>query len=265
MYADFFWLNKYFGSIFADRRDASPASFSVFYTNMNIASMYLLPLCILVTLGLVGFGIAKIWPSYSTKAYSFLGFLYSFFVFGVTFAGCASLQGAIMNPITFLTVNAAFYIIGILLYFTVVCECIYKIAQNKILNFWKFRILVKATLLSFSHVSPIYFLASTVVIDLLLAFIEYRLAQYPKDYPKCWIFANLMVNLSLVFMVFLPIFILTLVLVSIAILGIIAAEAIMHYLESRATVLVAVKNLEDFNDTSIHGKDEKNVWDLNAY
>lgn len=52
---------------------------------------------------------------------AYFTFLYNFFVFGVTFAGCASLQGAIINPISSLSLNATFYIVGILLYFGIVC------------------------------------------------------------------------------------------------------------------------------------------------
>jgi hypothetical protein len=121
MFADFFWLNRYFGSILADNRERQPASFSVFYTNMNIASMYLLPLGILAILGLLGFVVSQTCASeHSARVKAFFVFLYNFFVFGVAFAGCASLQGAIMNPITSLNVNGAFYIIGILLYFCLV-------------------------------------------------------------------------------------------------------------------------------------------------
>jgi len=38
-------------------------------------------------------------------------------MFGLTFAGSLSLQGAIFNPIKKLSINAAFYLIGIIIYF----------------------------------------------------------------------------------------------------------------------------------------------------
>lgn len=215
MYADFPWLNKFFGSNLSDSRDYSPSAYSIFYNNMNLASMYLLALSVIVALSIIGLLVGKsCGPKYNPKMYAFFTFLYNFFVFGAAFAGCASLQGAVLNPITSLTINGAFYIIGILLYFSLICECIYKVSQDKALNFWKIRVLLKATLLSLSHLSPIYLLSSTVVIDLVLIIVEYQLSNYPKQYPKSWIFANVIVNLSLVLMVFLPIILLTLVLVS---------------------------------------------------
>lgn len=181
MYADFPWLNKFFGTLLADARDTSPAAYSIFYINMNLASMYLLALCVIVCLVIVGLLVGKSFgPKYQIKTNAYFTFLYNFFVFGVTFAGCASLQGAIKNPVTSLNVNGIFYIIGILLYFSIVCECIYKITLDKTLNFWKIRVFIKATLLSLSHLSPIYLLSSTVVIDLVLVIVEYKLCQYPK-------------------------------------------------------------------------------------
>lgn len=257
MYADFPWLNRFFGEKLSDARDLSPAAYSLFYVNMNIASMYLLALSILAVLIIIGLLVGKSFgKKYEYKMNAFFTFLYSFFVFGVTFAGCASLQGAIDNPITSLSLNATFYIIGILLYFAVVCECIYKVSQDKCLNFWRIRVLIKATLLSLSHESPIYLLASTVVIDLILIFVEYQLNAYPKTYTKSWIFANVMCNLALVLLVFLPIIELTMVLVSLSLLGVIVAEAIMHYLETRQNVTVS--KLEEVSEN-----DERNVWDLN--
>jgi hypothetical protein len=40
-------------------------------------------------------------------------------MFGITFAGSLSLQGARLNPIQKLTVNSLFYLIGIILYIAV--------------------------------------------------------------------------------------------------------------------------------------------------
>jgi hypothetical protein len=47
--------------------------------------------------------------------------LYNFFAFGAVFAGCISVQGSIMNHISFLNVNGIFYIFGVLLYSILFC------------------------------------------------------------------------------------------------------------------------------------------------
>jgi glucan phosphoethanolaminetransferase (alkaline phosphatase superfamily) len=139
------------------------------------------------------------------------------------------------------------------------------ISQNKSLNFWKLRVLIKASLLSLSHLSPIYFLASTVVIDLVLIYAEYQLAKYPKEYRKCWIFANVMVNLALVMLVFLPIIILTLVLVSAIITLVILAEAIMHYYEMKTSASTEAKDEGELSEKNIQEKDEKKMWNVDEH
>lgn len=55
-----------------------------------------------------------------------------------------------------------------------------------------------------------------------------------------------MVNLALILLVFLPIIILTLVIVSASLLAAIVAEAIMHYLETRNSITVG--GLEEISD-----------------
>lgn len=239
MYADLPWLNRFFGERLADSRDITPAAYSLFYDNRNLASMYLLALSIFILLVIITLIVGKSLPKYEYKMNAFLTFLYNFFAFGMFFAGCASLQGAIVNPIQSLSVNAAFYIMGILMYFALLCECIYKVSQNKALYFWKVRIVMKATLLSLSHYSPIYLLASTIVIDIVLVIVEYQLNPYGKAHPKSWIFANVTCNLALILLVFLPIIELTMVLVSACLFFVLVAEAIMHYHETRENLVVS--------------------------
>jgi hypothetical protein len=230
MYVDLPWLNSFFAINLADARDRSPSAYSLFYTNMNFASMYLFALCIIVLLSAVGVIVGRnIKQKNYVKVNAYFVFLYNFFFFGATFAGCASLQGAVLNPITSLSVNGVFYIIGILIYFSVVCECIYKLNKDTMLNFWKIRILLKTTILSLSHYSPIYLLSAAVVTDLLLAAVEYRIAIYPKLHSKLWVFANVMVNVALLLLLLLSFAFLVVIIVSVCVAVIIIAEGIMHY------------------------------------
>jgi hypothetical protein len=88
---------------------------------MNFASMHLLALSIFLLLVIITLIVGKSLPKYEYKMNSFLNLLYNMFSFGMFFAGCASLQGAIYNPISNLNINGGFYILGILVYFTFVC------------------------------------------------------------------------------------------------------------------------------------------------
>lgn len=98
MYADFPFLNNFFGALFSDPRDKSPTAFLVLYTNMNIASMYLLAVCIAFFLWIVALLIKFSCEfKHNERMNAIFVLLYNFFVFGLVFAGCASLQGAIIN------------------------------------------------------------------------------------------------------------------------------------------------------------------------
>lgn len=98
MVADFPWLNSYFGAALSQESDYSPLPYQLHYINMNIASQYLLALTVIVLLGFLGWLIGKSCNS-EEKTKNYFSFLYCFFALGLTMAGAASLQGAILNPI----------------------------------------------------------------------------------------------------------------------------------------------------------------------
>lgn len=56
---------------------------------------------------------------------SFMDFVMNFFGFGLFFAGCAALQGALINPQMAITINGSFYLVGIIIYLLTATEMIY--------------------------------------------------------------------------------------------------------------------------------------------
>jgi len=64
MYADMPWLNRFFGESLSDKRDVSPAPYSLFYDNMNLASMYLLAISIFILLVIIIVLVGKNLPKY---------------------------------------------------------------------------------------------------------------------------------------------------------------------------------------------------------
>ena len=137
--------------------------------------------------------------------HAYLRFLYNFFVFGSAFAGLASLQGAILNPVKSISINSLFYIVGILIYCCIFCEALYKVYRNPTIYFWRLRILMKASILSLAHFSPIYLLSVAVLIDIIMVAGEYRICHYAQYFGRWWLFANITVNLALIMLVFLPV------------------------------------------------------------
>jgi hypothetical protein len=95
-------------------------------------------------------------------------------MFGTTFAGSLSLQGARLNPIQKLTVNSLFYLIGIFLYLFVFIEMLYSVHNSK-QNFYRIRIFVKATLLSIGHLDPLILVSMSIILDILLVLLQFIL------------------------------------------------------------------------------------------
>lgn len=166
--------------------------------------------------------------------HAYLRFLYNFFVFGATFAGCSSLQGSIYNPVNSLTSNGFFYILGICIYAAIICEAAYKLYIDRITYFWRLRVILKATVLSLAHFSPIYLFCTAILLDLMLLTVEYRLCRYPKYFGRWWMFAHIATNLSMIMLVFLPVIQLSLLLVSLFLVFVVISEVVMHYREIRS-------------------------------
>ncbi len=55
--------------------------------------------------------------------------MYNAFAFTLTYAGSLSVQGSILNPISVLSVNSLFYLVGIAVYVLVVGEIVWSIKQ----------------------------------------------------------------------------------------------------------------------------------------
>lgn len=181
--------------------------------NLNLGSTYFLAFITILVVSLILLAIAK-GAKKEDKIYPFFEVLYSFFCFGVIFAGCISFQGAIINPIDTVSLNGFFYILGIALYFAVFIEVCYSLKVKGRQSFWKLRVFLKATILSLCHWSPIYLIASTLFIDVILIIVEYKLCIYSQVFQKSWIAANLCANMALVLVVFAPTVIISLLFVT---------------------------------------------------
>jgi hypothetical protein len=92
--------------------------------------------------------------------------MYNFFYFGLIFNACVSLQNVMYNPLSVLSVSAVFTVLGIVCYGLAITDCLYSLYQSP-LYFFKLRIFAKATLLSLSHLSPIYLFTSSLALDFL--------------------------------------------------------------------------------------------------
>lgn len=169
MIVDLPWFNQEIGAMLGDKADFVPKALAMYFYNLNIASTYVLALALFVLLVSARFLIDANKELLRAK---YTHFINSIFVFGLTFAGSLSLQGAKFNPINQLTVNSLFYLIGIVVYIGVFIQTIYSLHSNR-QNFHQIRTFFKATLLSLGHLNPIIVVSMAVILDLLLIVVQY--------------------------------------------------------------------------------------------
>ena len=135
---------------------------------MHIGSTYLMALIVMVVVAFV------MWLLYNAKdaedrkqGFSMGNVVYNIFIFGATWAGCVSLQGALLNPIQTVNLNSGFYMIGIAIYCVILALSLYFLYRDRN-NLDKMRIFIKASLLSAANISPIYIFCTTILVDVVL-------------------------------------------------------------------------------------------------
>ena len=152
----------------------------------------------------------------------------------MTFAGCASLQGAFLNPISEIDGNACFYLLGILIYCLILVESCY-LSRKDIKNIWKFRVLLKASLLSFAHLNPVFLVFIAIFLDISIAILEYNLVKSAPKFsniilhPKLWLVDNILCNIALGLLLFLPGILLSITLTSILVCWLVCSSMYVHY------------------------------------
>lgn len=180
MTADWPWAAGRIGTLLGDSSDVTAPGYLLFFTNMSLFSTFALPLLILlILLVLVYLVFGRSAPSSfslrnengekmaraSNKYLSIREFLFSFFQMGLVFAGCASLQGAILNPSSMLSLNGVGYILGMIVWVGLLGETIFRCYSE-----WRVsraRIFIKGSLLSAVHFNPIYIVSVVLVVDML--------------------------------------------------------------------------------------------------
>lgn len=186
MTADIPWMNVSLGGKMGNIHDITPDPFKMYYTNLSLVSTYFIALIVIFILwfclGFVGF----VCEDSRRNIEALKGFLYNFFGFGVVLAGCLALQGTIYNPLDSPNVNTVFYIIGIIIYLGMFVEIVYSffLSRNPIKtkaktksqaaeeddigkggHLRKLRFFIKASLLSITHLAPLYFISAIFCVE----------------------------------------------------------------------------------------------------
>jgi hypothetical protein len=172
----------------------------MFFYNLNIASTYLLALGLSIFLLSLRFVISKNKELARSK---YTEFIYCIFMFGLTFAGCLALQGAKLNPLNKITINAVFYLIVIIDYLTVFIEMLYSVYSDRN-NFFRVRIFVKATLLSIGHLNPMIFVSMAIILDILLVVLQFITIENAVAWGKIWLINHMLLDIALALAFVLP-------------------------------------------------------------
>lgn len=152
--------------------------------------------------------------------------MYNIFIFGATWAGCVSLQGALLNPIQTVNLNSGFYMLGIGLFCITFGISVYLVYRDRN-NVDKLRIWIKASLLAAANISPIYIFSTSILIDLVILIAQYHLTAV-RPYPKIWLLKNILCNFALCFLIFLPSIMISLIIASFLVIMAIFLDIFTH-------------------------------------
>jgi hypothetical protein len=197
MAADLPWFD-FFSALLADPTDSTPLPYLLFYDSLSLASTYLLALMVICTIAVV-LGISAYLFDSARPTLKNIGlFLYSYFLAGLGLAAVICVQGAFLNPIDEFTVHSSFYLLGIILYVILVAEGFWSTFRARH-NLFKLRVLVKVTLLSLLHLSPLYLFSAVLAFEIFFLYLQSRLT--PRLHPNIWLTANILPNLALLTLV----------------------------------------------------------------
>lgn len=101
--------------------------------------------------------------SKNEASYAYLRMVYLYFGFGITFAGAASIQGSLYNPVDDFSINGLFYMFGGIVYCGQLAATV-KLTMKEQRSCYV-RSFAKATILSVAHISPVYICTVAFIID----------------------------------------------------------------------------------------------------
>ena len=158
----------------------------------------------------------------------------------MVYYSCLSVQGAFSNYSQMVTINGVFYIIGMLMFIYVTIETFYAFIRN-FKNVSKVRIYIKALLLSLAHYNPIYIVSVCVILDMLLAVMQFYMVNKPNQFSKFFVLTHFLSSLVIGLMIFVSGSLVSLFSTAICLVICFGFEVFIHIKEYKN----ANKNLDD--------------------
>lgn len=285
MLPEFPYATDFFSTQIADRSEVIPTQFAVYYYSMGFGCTYTLGFIFAAATFIVmwlyfknkskndranrtakvdeGETLSAV-PKWGLPNWPLKMVFYNFFMFGLIFNSCASLEGALLNPIDRISVSSTFTVLGILCLLLSFSECLYAIKESPLYIF-KLRIWTKAVLLACCFNSPLYIFCAAIIADFLLMVIEYRITSEHKENKKLWLANNCMCNFTLVILVIIHSHYVTLIFASLFVIGVVAIDIYIHYQqylsETRKNRFLPKKGYMLQEHSKID--DEVNIWNIN--
>jgi hypothetical protein len=229
MMMDLPWANDVFSEIFGDASDYAPEPYLMYYSTINICSTCLLAMLVYGVIG-GGLAIARCVADQYKTIESLQMLLLNICGFAIIYPSALAFHGAILNPVTSLTLNSFFYIIGIGVYCTFATYITYLLVTSKN-NFPYFRMLLKVSLISFLHYNPLYLFIIVCIVDVVTIVYCYTLKKGENPAPKVYIVGQCCYLVGLGLLIFMNKMEVGLILVSVVVGIGFCCDVYVHYWE----------------------------------
>lgn len=120
MFLDLPWVNGFFSQAITISTDVLPQTYKLFYDNLNLPSTYLFAVIMEVVVVGVVFGVVRYVMKKEKVWNNVRELFYNLFICGITVASFLCLLGAYYNPVSTITINSFFYILGISIFVAII-------------------------------------------------------------------------------------------------------------------------------------------------
>lgn len=173
----------------------------------------------------------------------------------MVYYSCVCVQGAFFNYTQIITLNGVFYILGMLMFIYVTVETFYSFVRN-FKNIYKVRIWVKACLLALAHFNPVYIVSVCVLVDMLMAVVQFYLVNKKNQFSKFFVLTHILSSLVIGLMIFVSGSLVSLFSTAISLIICFGFEVFIHIKEYQN----AHKNVDD-EEFKMDEDDEKHPSD----
>ena len=168
-------------------------------------------------------------------------FMYNFFLGGLVFAGVVSFQGALMNVTYDYTLRSNLYLLGIGILMAICVDGIWSTIKER-QNMFKLRVIVKAGIISILHFNAYNLFALVIGAEIFFIYLEMKV--YERVEWKLWMIENILIDVALASLVYLPFSLLALFLASGLVIAVLVLEFVIMWRDMKSGRVGDTGNVE---------------------